>query len=119
MHCFSQENMTDFGFENEDHALINQAVKKDCDPVGINFIFAIKHNNGGKLNSHLFFFRGFCSYLEPEYATLIDIGTEVKNGAIDKLMKHMNSHPDCGGACGEIEVDTSSASFTTFLVIYG
>lgn len=30
----------------------------------------------------------------------------------------MNSHASCGGACGEIEVDTAGASFTTFLVIF-
>lgn len=49
---------------------------------GIKFVFAIKHINGGKLNSHLFLFRGFCQYLKPTYTVLLDAGTEPKNHAI-------------------------------------
>ena len=81
-------------------------------------MFAIKHNNGGKLNSHLFYFRGFCDYLTPTYATLLDIGTEPKNGAIAKLYSYMEDDPDCGGACGEIEVDTSEFECKSFLIIF-
>ena len=72
---------------------------------GINFVFAIKHNNAGKLNSHLFLFRGICEYLQPKYVTLIDIGTMPKNGAINKLVKHLDSNVEIGGACGTIDVE--------------
>ena len=47
--------------------------------TGINFIFAIKHLNGGKLNSHFFLFRGFCNSFRPKYTVLIDTGTEPAN----------------------------------------
>ena len=30
----------------------------------------------------------------------------------------MEANNNCGGACGEIQIDTSSASFGTFLQIY-
>ncbi len=111
IHCFWREGVVDFGFEESDKEIVEGA-------VGMNFVFAIKHNNGGKLNSHLFFFRGFCGLLDPEYATLLDIGTEVRDGAIDKLLGYMGKHPDCGGACGEVEVDTTVASRHSWPVVY-
>ncbi len=53
---------------------------------GINFMFAIKHLNGGKLDSHFYLFRGFCDHFKPKYTVLIDIGTEPRNKAITKLI---------------------------------
>lgn len=41
----------------------------------VNFITAVKHLNNKKIDSHLYFFRGFCEYLEPEFCMLVDIGT--------------------------------------------
>lgn len=41
----------------------------------INFFFCIKHKNGGKIQSHQFFYQAFCSYFEPDYCMMIDIGT--------------------------------------------
>lgn len=35
-----------------------------------------KHLNGTKLSSHLWFFEGFCRYLDPEYVVLLDVGTK-------------------------------------------
>ena len=31
--------------------------------------------NGKKLSSHLWFFEGFCRYLQPEFVVLLDVGT--------------------------------------------
>jgi len=31
----------------------------------VNFIIAVKHLNNKKIDSHLYFFRGFCEYLNP------------------------------------------------------
>jgi chitin synthase len=42
----------------------------------VNFITAVKHLNNKKIDSHLYFFRGFCEYLEPEFCMLVDIGTK-------------------------------------------
>ena len=72
-----------------------------------NYFFGIKHINGGKLDSHLWFFRGLCGYLNPKYTFLIDLGTEPKPNSIFKLYRYMENNPGCGGCCGEIEVDTA------------
>lgn len=116
VHCFARDDIYDFGFEPKDYDYIYGDRLKE--PMSINFIFAIKHNNGGKLNSHLFYFHGFCEYLNPTYATLLDIGTEPINGAISKLLNHMNLDLNCGGCCGEIEVETKDANCLNFIIIY-
>jgi chitin synthase len=54
---------------------MDQSVKED---FRINFFFAVKHLNNGKIDSHLYFFRGFCAELNPDYCLLLDIGTEAK-----------------------------------------
>lgn len=33
-------------------------------------IFMVKARNGGKLNSHLFFFKGFCEMINPVYTVV-------------------------------------------------
>jgi len=71
----------------------------------INFIFAIKHKNDGKINSHKWFFQGICKYLKPEFTLMLDIGTRPDDYAITKLYKYMVQNENCGGCCGEIEVD--------------
>ena len=50
----------------------------DPDPT-VNFILAVKHLNNKKIDSHLYFFRGFCEYLNPSNCMCIDIGTEPQN----------------------------------------
>jgi chitin synthase len=74
----------------------------------INFIFAVKQRNDGKINSHKWFFQGICKYLKPEYTLMLDIGTRADDYAIAKLFKYMMVNKDCGGCCGEIEVDFST-----------
>lgn len=44
----------------------------------VNFFFAIKQFNKGKIDSHLYFFRGFCKELNPDLCLMLDIGTEPK-----------------------------------------
>ena len=88
---------------------------------GVKFILGIKHINGGKLNSHLFLFRGFCQYIKPRYCVLLDTGTEPRNRAITQLIEHMNDNRHVGGACGSIEIDLQSLAFDGFsegLIVY-
>ena len=84
----------------------------------INFIFALKQRNDGKINSHKWFFQGICKYLKPEYALMLDVGTRATDNAILKLYKYMTLHELCGGCCGEIEVDLwdPDQSFESYLV---
>jgi chitin synthase len=35
-----------------------------------------KHLNGTKLSSHLWFFEGFCRFLQPKFIVLLDVGTQ-------------------------------------------
>ena len=40
---------------------------------------------------------------------MLDIGTRAADYALMKLYAHMQADPDCGGCCGEIEVDLNSS----------
>jgi len=42
----------------------------------INIITAVKHLNNKKIDSHMYFFRGFCEYLNPKQVLLLDAGTK-------------------------------------------
>ena len=79
----------------------------------INFIFALKQRNDGKINSHKWFFQGICKYLKPEFTLMLDIGTRPDDYSIAKLFKYMKNSHNCGGCCGEIEVDFSKKSPNT------
>ena len=101
LHLFQRRTNMNFGInfpliEHDENHLPNY-----------NYFFGVKHLNGGKLDSHLWFFRGLCGYLNPKYAFLIDLGTESRPNSISKLYKYMEANPNCGGCCGEIEVDTA------------
>ena len=41
----------------------------------MHMMFAVKHRNDGKINSHKWFFQAFCKYLKPELCLMLDIGT--------------------------------------------
>jgi len=76
-------------------------------------VFAIKHKNDGKINSHKWFFQGICEHLQPKHCLMLDIGTRPDLHSVYKLYKYMETHPNCGGSCGEIEVDISASSCCT------
>lgn len=75
----------------------------------INFVFAIKQRNDGKINSHRWFFQGLCKYLRPELCLMLDIGTKPLTRSVYKLYKYMQVSKNCGGCCGEIEVELDSS----------
>ena len=37
--------------------------------------FVIKHRNQGKIESHKWFFKGFCQKMNPTYAQILDCGS--------------------------------------------
>ena len=43
---------------------------------------------------------------------MLDIGTQADEYAIMKLYAHMKADENCGGCCGEIEVDLASTNGT-------
>jgi cellulose synthase/poly-beta-1,6-N-acetylglucosamine synthase-like glycosyltransferase len=74
----------------------------------IRFYFVIKQFNGGKLDSQHWLFNGFCEYFDPDYIFLLDAGTKPLDGSITRLYNYMEGHPNCGGCCGEIQVEMES-----------
>ena len=65
--------------------------------------FMIKHSNKGKIESHKWFFKGFCEYMQPEFAQILDCGSIPLWNSISHLVMHMETYPNVGGSCGEIE----------------
>lgn len=70
----------------------------------IKFFFVAKHENSGKIESHLWFFKGLCGYSNPDYCQMIDAGTIPCRDSISKICSFLDHEPRIGGACGEIEV---------------
>jgi len=77
---------------------------KNQKPPKIKFFFVIKHENSGKIESHLWFFKGFCAPTNPTYCQMIDAGTIPKKNSVSRIVKYMDTYQQCGGASGEIEV---------------
>lgn len=65
--------------------------------------FVIKHNNQGKIESHKWFFKGFCEAMNPKFAQIIDCGSIALWNSISQIIMHMETFTNVGGACGEIE----------------
>eukprot|EP00347_Sterkiella_histriomuscorum_P019417 403341703 len=99
IHCFqSQIKLGEFNFDMD-------PTMQEFMQNKVNFVFAVKHFNNQKIDSHLYFYRGFCEYLNPEQCLLLDIGTQALPGSINKLVKLLDMNVNIGGACGEIEVE--------------
>lgn len=97
-------------------------------------VFAIKEHNGGKLDSHKWFFDAYCRRANPEFVVvrytsgaahiwalpcahdlqtfaccathqqLVDVGTRPSSRAIYNLVATMRNDDSVGGCCGEIAV---------------
>jgi chitin synthase len=68
----------------------------------LNLIWAVKQENKKKLNTHLWFFGGFCQYIKPKYVMLLDVGTRPHPNALFKLYECMKLDRNVAGCCGEI-----------------
>ncbi len=84
--------------------------------------------NGKKLSSHLWFFEGFCRYLQPEFVVLLDVGTtpdyysqlEVNfNGntrqpggynGLTNMIRGFYMDKDVGGVTGLMSIDSNFPS---------
>jgi chitin synthase len=80
----------------------------------LNLLFVVKQKNKRKLNSHFWFFGGFCKMIVPKYVLLLDVGTEPMPDAVYLLWKAMNIDQNCVGVAGEIV--PSNYSFWNFIV---
>ena len=68
----------------------------------LNLYWCVKQENKRKLNSHLWFFGGFCEELQPEYCIILDVGTKPQEKALFYLFEAMETDPQVAGCCGEI-----------------
>ncbi|CAK4411240.1 unnamed protein product [Aphanomyces euteiches] len=71
----------------------------------LQLIYALKEHNGGKLNSHLWFFNAFSEQLNPTYTVLVDVGTIPAESSVYRLIRSMERNYQIGGVAGEIAVD--------------
>lgn len=69
----------------------------------LNFYFCVKQFNKRKLNTHLWFFEGFCEMIQPTYAMLLDVGTKPLSGSLFYLYEAMVCDSQLAGCCGEIK----------------
>ncbi|MDX2254937.1 MAG: hypothetical protein NW214_05425, partial [Pseudanabaenaceae cyanobacterium bins.39] len=67
-------------------------------------LLCIKDANAGKLNSHWWFFKVFCTHLQPDYCIQMDAGSVPKAPNIHDLWQFLEQHPDVGAATGSILV---------------
>lgn len=86
------------------HGKVRDGVPKKFEINKIKFFFCAKHNNSGKIESHMWFFKGFCSFCNPQYCQMIDAGTIPLKYSISKVVTYMEVYTRIGGASGEIEV---------------
>lgn len=68
----------------------------------VNLLFSVKHSNKRKLNSHLWFFGGYCFESKPKFCMLIDVGTEPEPEALYLLYNALEKDSQIAGVCGEI-----------------
>jgi cellulose synthase/poly-beta-1,6-N-acetylglucosamine synthase-like glycosyltransferase len=73
--------------------------------------------NGKKLSSHLWFFEGFCRYLQPEFVVLLDVGTTPDSkdfgkgyNGLTNLIRGFYHDKDIGGVTGLMSIDSDFAS---------
>ena len=86
--------------------LFSQRVSYDKD-YALNTIFCVKHLNKRKLNTHRWFFEGFCHKIVPDYVALLDVGTIPRPTGLYLLYEAMEDDNRVAGCCGEIVPDDS------------
>jgi chitin synthase len=90
-------------FESSIQLISNDNFEAYYPPMQI--IYALKEHNGGKLNSHLWFFNAFAEQLLPTYTVLVDVGTIPGPDSIYRLIRSMDRNQQIGGVAGEIAVE--------------
>lgn len=104
---FSVENVeNDIKLDPDDeiaHLFMQVIATPDHPEDYLQLIFCVKHLNKRKLNTHLWFFGGFCYALNPRFIQLLDVGTIPKAKSLWYLYEAMVVDKNCAGCCGEIK----------------
>ena len=84
-HCFAQKRL--FG---------------NCS-TPLSIIFCVKHHTKRKLNTHLWFFGGFCSLFQPKYVMMLDVGVTPLPRSLFYLYEALECDLNLAGCCGELK----------------
>ena len=57
------------------HCFMQRITLAEFSTLELQLIFCVKQKNKRKLNTHLWFFGGFCEFINPKFVMLIDVGT--------------------------------------------
>ncbi|KRX08247.1 hypothetical protein PPERSA_01177 [Pseudocohnilembus persalinus] len=83
---------------------VAQLYQTELDVLGngkkLTVFFCNKHLNGQKLSSHMWFFQGFCRFLQPTYLTLVDVGTQPDKLGLVNYFRAMEADKNVGGVSG-------------------
>ena len=71
-------------------------------PLPVHFV--IKHRNQGKIDSHKWFFKGFCELMQPTFCHTIDVGSIPLHKSTSDIIKYLDWYSKIGAATGKIEV---------------
>ncbi|CAG9311419.1 unnamed protein product [Blepharisma stoltei] len=69
----------------------------------LDLIFCIKEQYSGKLNSHLWFFGGFCQHINPRIVMLLDAGIEPEENALFYMYMALRADENLAGCTGELK----------------
>lgn len=103
---FHVENLVDCRIPDETdedefaHCFMQLAKFDDLNELQL--IFCVKQKNKRKLNTHLWFFGGFCEMFNPNYIMMLDVGTKPLEKSLFYLYEAMKTNSRVAGCCGEI-----------------
>lgn len=84
------------------HCFMQRIILDNYSTHELQLIFCVKQKNKRKLNTHLWFFGGFCEFIQPKFVMLIDVGTMPLHKSLFYLYEAMELQSDLAGCCGEI-----------------
>lgn len=84
------------------HCFMQRIILDNYSKHELQMIFCVKQKNKRKLNTHLWFFGGFCEFIQPKFVMLIDVGTMPLSKSLFYLYEAMELQSDLAGCCGEI-----------------
>ena len=104
---FNVDNLMDCKIPNQTPTdefahLFMQDLTYGSNTIPLQTILCVKQFNKRKLNTHLWFFGGFCEMFNPTYVMLLDVGTKPLQGSLFYLYEAMALYPNIAGCCGEI-----------------
>lgn len=105
---FQVEDMMNCKLENEKesdefaHCFMHEVILGKSE-IPLKMVFCVKQKNKRKLNTHLWFFGGFCEMIKPKFVMLLDVGTKPYPRSLFYLYEAMNCNSQLAGCCGEIK----------------